>query len=51
MNCGFNDMLLLLSAKINQQRLSNTLQTVTDECLNSQKKTVNSYISFSKTIY
>lgn len=50
LECGFNDSLLWLSNKIDQRRLSKTLETVTDQCLNSQKKTVNNYQFFKNNL-
>ena len=38
-NVGFNDSLLLLSKMVNQKEFLKCLETLTDECLNSDKKT------------
>ena len=48
--CGFNDSFLFLSKLIDSDAFTKCLENVTDECLSSEKKTVQKYQFFKNNL-
>lgn len=48
--CAFNDSLLYLSRLVNNMEFNKIMEDVTDECLNSDKKTVKKYQFFKNNL-